>query len=114
MNTSTDRPTDLPGDPGEPASRQDPQPAEPDHQRGQWPAGCGDHLPNPTLIEPGGEEWLALQAERASRIVVLGRIRSHLEEQPTPRAVRAAARRWGSYITAMGDDVATAMTEEAK
>lgn len=115
VNSSTNRPN-LPGDPSELASQQDPQPAAPARQRGQWSAGCGDHLPNPALIEPGDEEWLTLQAERASRIVVLGRIRAHLETEPSPRAVRATARRWGRYITAMGEDVVTAMDEakEAK
>jgi hypothetical protein len=102
-------PTDLPGHPGEPAQPRDPQPVAPAHQRGQWPITDSVDLGN-TEHDP----WAALQAERAERIVILGRIRAHLEEQPNPRAVRAAAGRWGRYITALAEDIVTTMNESAR
>ncbi|MCX5170555.1 hypothetical protein OG616_21420 [Streptomyces antibioticus] len=46
--------------------------------------------------------------ERARREMALGSIRAHLAEQPSPRSVRAAARRWCTQITALAEDVITA------
>lgn len=94
---STFGPTDLPGE----SARQ--------HQTGQWPIAAPVDL---STTEP--DPWEALQAERAERIIILGRIRAHLEDQPNPRAVRAAARRWGRYIAATGEDVITTMDESAR
>ncbi|MDG9706258.1 hypothetical protein [Streptomyces sp. DH37] len=46
--------------------------------------------------------------DRARWHITLGSIRAHLDEQPTPRARRAAARRWCAAITAMADEEVTA------
>ncbi|MEU2300543.1 hypothetical protein ABZ584_24425 [Streptomyces antibioticus] len=46
--------------------------------------------------------------ERARREMALGSIRAHLEEQPSPRSIRTAARRWCVQITAVAEDVITA------
>ncbi|KUN03948.1 hypothetical protein AQI95_21145 [Streptomyces yokosukanensis] len=46
--------------------------------------------------------------ECGRRTAVLGSIRAHLEEQPSPRTIRTAARGWCAQITAMADDVITA------
>ncbi|MGW2044673.1 hypothetical protein ACWCPF_05750 [Streptomyces sp. NPDC001858] len=45
-------------------------------------------------------------AERGRHEVVLGSIRAHLEEQPTPVAVLSAVRRWINDVIALGDQVA--------
>lgn len=52
--------------------------------------------------------YLKRAAERGRHEIVLGSIRAHLEEQPTPGAVYAAVRHWVSDITALGEDVARA------
>lgn len=53
------------------------------------------------------EEQLRQQwhRERARHEMTLGSIRSHIEEQPSPRAARACARRWCSDITNLVDSV---------
>jgi hypothetical protein len=48
------------------------------------------------------EQW---QRERARRELVIDSIRCHLAEQPTPRAVRACARRWSRDIDFIADGV---------
>ncbi|MGC0317318.1 hypothetical protein [Kitasatospora acidiphila] len=70
------------------------------HQRipGQWPEGCQ----RPSHDD---QTWMRLQAGRARREVVLGSIRADLAEQPSPRAVRAAVRRWCTAIVQLGDGV---------
>lgn len=50
--------------------------------------------------------YLKRVSERGRHEIVLGSIRAHLEEQPTPGAVHAAVRHWISDITALGEDVA--------
>ncbi|CBG71904.1 hypothetical protein SCAB_48531 [Streptomyces scabiei 87.22] len=50
--------------------------------------------------------YLKRAAERGRHEIVLGSIRAHLEEQPTPSAVAAAVRHWISDLTALGDEVA--------
>lgn len=68
---------------------------------GEWPA--------PRTPLPLGDEDQDPQAqvnrERARWHVTLGAIRGHLEEQPSPASVRAAARRWASAITQLADDI---------
>ncbi|MFG2855672.1 hypothetical protein ACGFZ9_34230 [Streptomyces mirabilis] len=49
--------------------------------------------------------YLRRAAERGRHEVVLGSIRAHLEEQPTPVAVLAAVRRWINDVIAVGDEV---------
>ncbi|QQM41994.1 hypothetical protein [Streptomyces liliifuscus] len=44
--------------------------------------------------------------ERARRALVLDSIRAHLDEQPSPRAVRASARRWVADLLAIAEKVA--------
>lgn len=45
-------------------------------------------------------------SEQGRHEVVLGSIRGHLEEQPTPTAVLSAVRRWINDVIAVGDEVA--------
>lgn len=47
------------------------------------------------------------QRERARRELTLGALRSHIEEQPSPRTARACARRWCSDITNLAETVLT-------
>lgn len=112
MNISDIGPSSLPGNPGETAQQRDPQPAA--HQVGQWPKACRTSSVPPT--DPGESAWLAYQAERAERIVILGRIGAHLEAEPTARSVRAAGRRWSAYIASLADQIAEKLesTKEAK
>ncbi|MDH6125922.1 hypothetical protein [Kitasatospora sp. GP82] len=77
----------------------EPRAAVTEHRPGQWPAGCH---------RPGRDEaWVRLQAERARRELVLASIAADLGEQPSPRAVRVAGRRWCLYVTQLADDIAT-------
>lgn len=48
------------------------------------------------------QQW---QRERARHEMTIGSIRSHIEEQPSPHAARACARRWCSDITNLVDSV---------
>ncbi|MFH8528143.1 hypothetical protein ACH4GE_06910 [Streptomyces tendae] len=66
---------------------------------GQWP------VDEPVDLVPD-DLYLQRAAERGRHEVVLGSIRAHLEEQPTPGAVHGAARKWGADITALAEDVA--------
>ncbi|MFJ6645798.1 hypothetical protein ACIQPS_09065 [Streptomyces sp. NPDC091290] len=50
--------------------------------------------------------YLQRAAERGRHEIVLGSIRAHLEEQPTPVAVLSAVRRWIGDVIAVGDEVA--------
>jgi hypothetical protein len=100
---------------------------QPPRQPGAWPT------PRTFLAAPSDEHQYAdlrnhAEAERARWTVTLGAIRSHLEcphchpepgmdhdqlnsirahltEQPTPQAVRAAARHWNEAITQIANDI---------
>lgn len=48
------------------------------------------------------EQW---QRERARREMTLSSIRSHLQEQPSPRSIRACARRWSTDIANLAETV---------
>lgn len=50
--------------------------------------------------------YLQRASERGRHEIVLGSIRAHLEEQPTPIAVLSAVRRWINDVIAVGDEVA--------
>ncbi|MEU1194956.1 hypothetical protein ABZ446_01875 [Streptomyces sp. NPDC005813] len=50
--------------------------------------------------------YLKRAAERGRHEIVLGSIRAHLEEQPSPVAVVSAVRRWINDVIAVGDEVA--------
>ncbi len=80
-------------------------------QPGAWPVTPSfttvSAMADPPVFERGNEAWLKLQAERAERHIILGRIRANLEAEPNGRAIRASARRWSSYITNLGETVAT-------
>lgn len=89
--TSGARPTAEPGVDG----------ATEQHQPGEWPEGCRRN----TFAD---EAWLKVQAERARRDVFLGAVRADLEEQPSPRAVRAAGHRWSLRLLQVAEDVAKA------
>jgi hypothetical protein len=52
------------------------------------------------------ELYLKRASERGRHVVVLGSIRGHLEEQPTPLAVLSAVRQWINEVIAVGDEVA--------
>jgi hypothetical protein len=54
------------------------------------------------------------RAEQARRVMTLGSIRASLEDQPSARAVRTAARRWVADLLALAEEVATEKTESAR
>ncbi|WP_329340698.1 hypothetical protein OG252_33155 [Streptomyces sp. NBC_01352] len=55
------------------------------------------------------EQWAR---ERGRRQLVIDSIRQHLAEQPSPRAVRACARRWINDINYLADGVIAVMDQE--
>ncbi|MEU9405071.1 hypothetical protein AB0E08_05085 [Streptomyces sp. NPDC048281] len=65
---------------------------------------CPDDEPVGYL--PDDLPYLKRAAERGRHEIVLGSIRAHLEEQPTPGAVHSAVRNWVSDVTALGEQVA--------
>lgn len=69
---------------------------------GQWPVTD----PVDPQQDDQGQQHLALTAVQARFHVVLGAIRADLEEQPSRKCVRTAARRWTEAITAMADEIA--------
>lgn len=52
------------------------------------------------------EEYVRIAAERARWELTLGSIRAHLEEQPSPAAVRAAGRRWINAVLQLTEHTA--------
>ncbi|MFD8948542.1 hypothetical protein ACFV0B_06775 [Streptomyces xanthophaeus] len=52
-----------------------------------------------------------LRAEHARRVLTLGSIRASLDDQPSARAVRTAARNWVADVLALAEDIATEKTE---
>lgn len=64
--------------------------------------GQPDDLPDDMHSEPLREQW---QREKARREHVIHSIRCHLAEQPSHRAIRAAARRWIADINYIADGV---------
>lgn len=75
-----------------------------------------DHTARAAGRTPG--EWPAtphadelhrqVQRERARHEMTVGAIRGHLEEQPSPNAIRACARHWCVEITQLAESVITA------
>lgn len=51
------------------------------------------------------ELYVKRAQERALREMVLGSIRHNLNQQPTPGAIRAAARTWKNAITQLADEL---------
>ncbi|MFJ5306114.1 hypothetical protein [Streptomyces sp. NPDC088350] len=66
-------------------------------------------LPEASVSDQLREQFMR---ERARREFVTASLRSHLAEQPNPRAVRACARRWINDINHLVTDVVGAMTQE--
>ncbi|MHC3471227.1 hypothetical protein ACYF6T_21370 [Streptomyces sp. 7R007] len=59
------------------------------------------------------EQLLAqYRRERARRVLVLDSIHAHLDEQPSPRAVRACARHWIADLLALAETVAKSKAED--
>ena len=52
------------------------------------------------------EQYVRIAAERARWELTLGSIRAHLEEQPSPAAVRAAGRRWVNAVLQIAENTA--------
>lgn len=73
-------------------------------QPGQWPVA--DPVNLVTDEHDAHEQHLLFTAERARFALTLGSIRADLEEQPSERCVRDAARRWQNAITALADETA--------
>ncbi|PWJ02418.1 hypothetical protein DKG34_38755 [Streptomyces sp. NWU49] len=73
---------------------------------GRWP------VDDPIDLVPE-DLYVKRAAERGRHEIVLGSIRAHLEEQPTPGAVQAAARKWCADVTALGDEIAKARRKTA-
>lgn len=78
---------------------------------GQWPEGT---RPGPLPVEghavahdEQGEQHLALVRVQARFHVTLGAVRADLEEQPSDRSIRAAAKRWQDAITAVAEELIT-------
>jgi hypothetical protein len=62
--------------------------------------------------QPDAETIARYHRERARRALVLDSIRAHLDEQPSPRAVRACARRWVADLLAIAEQAAKNKTED--
>ncbi|QXE36948.1 hypothetical protein KQY30_24805 [Streptomyces sp. GMY02] len=79
-----------------------------DRKPGEWPVTTTVDLSTaePTPVDEQGEQHLKLTAARARFDLVLGSVRADLEEQPSERSVRTAARRWCNAITALADETA--------
>jgi hypothetical protein len=69
------------------------------HLPGEWP------VDEPVDLVPD-DLYLKRAAERGRHEIVLGSIRAHLEEQPSPVAVLTAVRLWINEVIAVGDQVA--------
>lgn len=65
---------------------------------GQWPVARSTDEPEPQRPT----------FNRARTTLTIGAIRGHLEEQPSPNAVRACARHWCAEITQLAEAVITA------
>lgn len=73
------------------------------HRRpGEWPI-------TPVHQDPADTDhdqlYVQRAQERALHEMVLGSIRHHLAQQPTPAAIRAAATTWKTAITDIADDL---------
>lgn len=77
------------------------------HRPGQWPVTNPVDLDALNATAPMEDElYLRRQQERALQEMVMGSIRHHLEQQPSPLTVIAAARDLCNRITAAADEVA--------
>jgi len=69
-----------------------------ERQPGEWP------VDEPVDLIPE-DLYVKRAAERGRHEIVLGSIRAHLEEQPSPVAVLTAVRVWINEVIALGDEV---------
>jgi hypothetical protein len=68
---------------------------------GEWPVPKAKSIE----VDEQGAQHLAVVRPRARFEVTLGAIRADLEEQPSNRSIRSAARRWHDAITALTDEL---------
>lgn len=84
---------------------------------GAWPTEPVDiDALNPATAErkaeqEHGAQYARLQAEHAWNQLVLDNIRLHLNQQPSPAAIRAAATTWKNAITQLADELITRRNE---
>ena len=71
-------------------------------QPGEWPTRPVDLDADQTDHD---QLYVQRAQERALTEMVLGSIRHHLTQQPTPAAIRAAATNWKNAITALADEL---------
>lgn len=71
---------------------------------GEWPVTRSVDVLEPS--DEQGQAHLELARVQARFQLVLDSIRADLEEQPSARCVRAAARRWTDAIAQLTDEVA--------
>ena len=69
---------------------------------GEWPIQPVDLDAQPMDHD---QLYVKRAQERALHEMVLGSIRHHLTQQPSPAAIRAAATTWKNAITALADDL---------
>ncbi|WP_225825650.1 hypothetical protein [Streptomyces naphthomycinicus] len=73
------------------------------HRRpGEWPVQPVDL---DTAETDHDQLYVQRAQERALHEMVLGSIRHHLTQQPTPAAIRAAATTWKTAITEIADEL---------
>lgn len=75
---------------------------ETERRPGEWPT---PRTPLPTEQDTRDNLRAQVNHERARHELTLGAIRAHLEEQPSERTVREAARNWITTITNLADDI---------
>ena len=87
--------------------------AEPaQHRPGAWPKALQTSVCTPP---PAGDVvFVDFEAERAEKIVIMGRLAAYMEAEPTPQAVRAFGRRWANRIGQLAETVAAEKAKEAK
>jgi hypothetical protein len=73
-------------------------------QPGEWP------VPQPVELDEHAyadhdELYVQRATEKALHEMVLGSIRHHLAQQPSPAATRTAAARWKNAITNLADEL---------
>jgi hypothetical protein len=72
---------------------------------GDWPVAQAVKVEETDDTDEQGEQHLAVVRTRARFQVTLGAIRGDLDEQPSDRSIRSAAKRWHKAITELVDEV---------
>ena len=85
--------------------------AEPvEHRPGAWPKALQTSV---CKAPPAADVvFVDFEAERAEKIVIMGRLAAYMEAEPTPQAVRAFGRRWANRIGQLADDIAKAKVSD--